>query len=126
MMVAGILVIVAVLAAAVTFLTRRRSHDDEHSVEGYHRQLHTLEGISAHPAGSAREQGTDGSDKAASPATAFRVTGSSTVRLTDADYRVVPPVPPPPLASLGEPVKFDDTSRSTTPGTVGTVTWGAD
>jgi Domain of unknown function (DUF4115) len=123
MMVAGIVLIVAVLAAAVTLLSRRRSHDDEHSVEGYHRQLHTLEGINAHPAGSAREQGSDVEDKPAYPETAFRVTGSSTVRLTDADHRVVPPVPPPPLASLGEPVKFDDTSRPTTPGTLG---WGAD
>jgi hypothetical protein len=126
MIVAGIALIVAVLAAAVTLLSRRRIHDDEHSVEGYHRQLHTLEGINAHPAGSGREQGSEVDDKPAYPETAFRVTGSSTVRLTDADHRVVPPVSPPPLASLGEPVKFDDTTRSTTPSTAGTLGWGSD
>ena len=36
-----VVVVVAVGAAAALFF--RRSQDDEHSVEHYHRQLHTLE-----------------------------------------------------------------------------------
>jgi hypothetical protein len=123
MLVAGIAVVVIIVAGAATLLSRRHSHDDEHSVEGYHRQLHTLEGMGVHPAGSGLEPAADG-EGADHPERAVRITGSTTVRLTDADHRIVPPVPPPPLASLGEPVRFDDTPATpTVPGVRG---WGDD
>jgi hypothetical protein len=113
----GGIVVAAVLAAfAAGIVTRRRSHDDVHSVEHYHRQLHTLEGMNAHPAGSGRENGAGGGGPAAEaasarpafPASALRLAGSATVRLTEPAKPVVPPVPPPQVAKGGEPVHFDD------------------
>jgi uncharacterized protein DUF4115 len=104
----GVVLIVAVVVAAVV---RGRSHDDVHSVEHYHRQLHTLEEIQTHPS-AGRQNGNgngdgDGDEDAAYPARAFRVSGSSTVRLTEG-YPVVPPVPPPPVPNPGRPITFDD------------------
>ncbi len=95
------MVVVGILAAA---LLRRRSQDDVHSVEHYHRQLHTLEEIRTHP----EDDNHNGTDGANYPATAFRVSGSSNVRLTDPGRPVVPPIPPPPVPNPGEPVTFDD------------------
>jgi hypothetical protein len=106
----GVVILLGVVAAV---LLLRRSHDDVHSVEHYHRQLHTLEEIrtqtpSDRPNGSAGE---------AFPASAFRVSGSSTVRLTESDHPVVPPAPPPPLPMRGEPVSFDDANPEPVPAT---------
>ncbi len=97
-----------VLGLAAAAVIRRRATDDVHSVEHYHRQLHTLEEISSHPtvAGSGGEK--NGHDDAAFPASAFKVAGSTTVRLTDAGHTIVPPVPPPPVPNPSEPVHFDD------------------
>ena len=93
------------LAAGV--LVRRRTHDDVHSVEHYHRQLHTLEEMRTHlPPGSWDGQQNGNDDDAAFPASAFRV--SSTVRLTESGRPPVPPVPPPPVPNPSEPVAFDD------------------
>src|SRR5580692_1234666 len=95
--IAAVVVVVAVVATA---LLMRRSQDDVHSVEHYHRQLHTLEEIRGHTGGdhangsngadkadkSAIADGVDKGDKAAGdayPASAVRVSGSSTVRLTE-------------------------------------------
>jgi hypothetical protein len=86
----GIVAAVVVLTLAVVLLTRRRSHDDVHSVEGYHRSLHTLEHINAHPAIPAQEG-------SAHPESAVRVDGTPSVRVTAG----VPPV------------AFDDTDHST-------------
>ncbi len=99
------LVVVGLVAAAVI---RRRGQDDVHSVEHYHQRLHTLEEISSHPtvAGAGGEE--NGHDDAAYPARAFKVAGSSTVRLTDPGHTIVPPVPPPPVPNPSEPVQFDD------------------
>ncbi|HWD53761.1 MAG TPA: DUF4115 domain-containing protein [Acidimicrobiales bacterium] len=109
MLIGGILaafVVVGLVAAAVV---RRRAQDDVHSVEHYHRQLHTLEEISSHPpAASAGEEHNGHDDAAAFPASAFKVAGSSTVRLTDPGHAIVPPVPPPPVPNPSEPVRFDD------------------
>jgi hypothetical protein len=87
---------------------RRRSHDDEHSVEHYHRRLHTLEEIRTHPGPGAEAGEHNGHDDAAYPASAFRVS-TSTVRLTEAGH-IVPPVPPPPVPNPSEPVRFEDAS----------------
>lgn len=99
--VAGV-VVLGGLAAAV--LLRRRSHDDVHSVEHYHRQLHTLEEMQAHLPSA----GPNGNDHDVFPASAFPVSGTSTVRLTEHGSTPVPPVPPPPVANPCEPVTFDD------------------
>jgi hypothetical protein len=48
-LIGGIAAAVVVIALTVTLLTRRVAHDDVHSVEGYHRSIHTLETIKAHP-----------------------------------------------------------------------------
>ena len=90
MLIEGIVAAVVVLTLAAVLLTRRRSHDDVHSVEGYHRSLHTLEHINAHPAIPAQED-------SANPESAVRVAGTPSVRVTAG----VPPV------------AFDDIDHST-------------
>lgn len=106
MLVGGIVAVLVVAGAVAVALIRRRSHDDVYSVEHYHRQLHTLEEMRAHPADALQ----NGNDETSSsyPATAFRVSGSSAVRLTEPGRPVVPPVPPPPVPNPAEPVAFDD------------------
>ena len=118
MLFGGVVVVVVVVGAVAAVLLRRRSHDDVHSVEHYHRQLHTLEDIQVHPSGAelSAERGESGNG-AAYPASTFRVSGSSTVRLTEPGRPVVPPVPPPPVASLSEPVTFDDAAPEPVPAT---------
>ena len=106
MLIGGLVVVVIVLGVTAAVLLLRRSHDDVHSVEHYHRQLHTLEEIRTHPTGD-NANGRD-SDVGALPASASRVSGSSTVRLTESDQPVVPPVPPPPVANPSKPLTFDD------------------
>jgi hypothetical protein len=121
--IAAVVVVVAVVATA---LLMRRSQDDVHSVEHYHRQLHTLEEIRSHPSGGlvpdAGEAGEapgvegNGADREASGATAFRASGSRTVRLTDLETPIVPPAPPPAVPNPADPVKFDDTGVPAAPG----------
>ncbi len=108
MLVGGILAAVVVVGLVAAAVWRRRSQDDEHSVEHYHRQLHTLEEIRAHPTGEAAEGAANGHGDAAYPASAFRVSGTSTVRLTEPGHTIVPPVPPPPVPNPAEPVRFED------------------
>jgi len=107
MLIGGLIAVVVVLGVTAVVLLLRRSHDDEHSVQHYHRQLHTLEEMRTHPPGHGANGNGNGSDDVF-PASAFRVSGSSTVRLTEADRPVVPPVPPPPVPNPSQPVSFDD------------------
>ncbi len=100
----GVAVVLVVALAA--FALRRRSHDDVHSVEHYHHQLHTLEDMRAHQSGPDGQHPRNG--EAPFPASAVRVSGSSTVRLTEPGHTVVPPVPPPPVPNADEAVTFDD------------------
>ena len=104
MLIGGVVGVVLVAAVIVAAFVRSRSHDDEHSVQHYHRQLHTLEEIRTHPTPGRQESNGD----AAFPASAFRVAGSTTVRLTEPGHTLVPPVPPPSVPNPAEPVKFDD------------------
>ncbi len=105
MLIGAIAGVVVLGGLAAAFLLRRRSHDDVHSVEHYHRQLHTLEEMRAHlPAAGPQ----NGNDEGAFPASAFKVSGTSAVRLTEPGLTPVPPVPPPPVANPSEPVTFDD------------------
>lgn len=126
MLVGGIFAAVVVGGVIAAAVFRNRSRDDVHSVEHYHRQLHTLEELRTHPTPGSEtngENGENGESDAAYPASAFRVSGSSTVRLTDAGHTIVPPAPPPPVKNPGEPVLFvdshvshdtpDETSKST-------------
>jgi hypothetical protein len=113
-------VVVALVAAAAVLL--RRSQDDAHSVEHYHRQLHTLEEIRSHPSVgdevvASTDTGTEehGTSRQAYPASAFRVSGTRTVRLTDFETPIVPPAPPPAVPNPAEPVKFDDTGATVGP-----------
>jgi hypothetical protein len=90
-------------------------------VEHYHRQLHTLEEIRTHPtdtatgAASGASAGQNGSERGSFPASAFRVSGSSTVRLTESGRPPVPPVPPPPVPNPADPVSFDDANPEPVP-----------
>jgi Domain of unknown function (DUF4115) len=105
-LIGGIVAVVVVLGLVAAAAARRRSHDDVHSVEHYHRSLHTLEEMRAHaPNGDANGAHADGDS--AHPAGAFHVSGSSTVRLTESVRPVVPPAPPPPVTTP-ETLHFDD------------------
>jgi hypothetical protein len=115
-----LIVVVVLLGVIAAVLLTRRSHDDVHSVEHYHRQLHTLEEIRGHPVDAAPANGSRAGDKAEGevfPASAFRVSGSSTVRLTGSDQPPVPPVPPPPVPNPSKPLTFDDASPDPVPAT---------
>ena len=102
------MVVVGVVAGAAL---RRRSQDDVHSVEHYHRQLHTLEEMRTHPT-EGREHGNG---EASFPASTFRVSTSPTVRLTEPGSTIVPPVPPPLVPNPGQAVAFDDSPAGEAP-----------
>ena len=53
MLVGGIVAVVVAAGVVVGVLVHWRAQDDVHSVEHYHRKLHTLEEIRAHPSASA-------------------------------------------------------------------------
>jgi hypothetical protein len=124
-LIGGLVGVVVVVGVAAAILLLRRSQDDVHSVEHYHRQLHTLEEIRTHPTGTATSAGTgsatdagqNGSERETFPASAIRVSGSSTVRLTESGRPPVPPVPPPPVPNPAEPVSFDDAHPEPVPTT---------
>ncbi|HVB91083.1 MAG TPA: DUF4115 domain-containing protein [Acidimicrobiales bacterium] len=107
--------VVVPVAVAAGLFSRRRSHEDEHSVQHYHRQLHTLEGMRDHPAGSAREGAGGAGAHPVFPASAVRLAGTSTVRLTETAKPEVPPVAPSAITSPAEPVHFDDALPLTLP-----------
>lgn len=117
MLIGGIVAAVVVVALAAVLLIRRTGRNDVHSVEGYHRSIHTLETINAYPVAhgvaAETETGSGGSGagagpgaKAVFPESALRVGGSASVRVTDARLPV-PPVPLP-VANRDAPVTFDD------------------
>ena len=107
MLIGGLVGVVVVLASSRPSLVRRRTHDDVHSVEHYHRQLHTLEEIRIPPvrprAGRERQRA-----RRTFPASAFRVSGSSTVRLTEPGKPWSRPSPHRRCRTPAEPVTFDD------------------
>ena len=108
MWIGGILAAVVVVGIIAAAVFRNRTRDEVHSVEHYHRQLHTLEEMRTHSPSGSEDNGDNGHDDAAHPASAFRVSGSSTVRLTDQGHSIVPPAPPPPVKNPGEPMLFVD------------------
>jgi hypothetical protein len=102
-LIGGIVAAVVVVGIVAGVTMRRRSHDDVHSVEHYHRQLHTLEEMRTHPTAPEESNG-----EGSYPAGAFRVSTSPAVRLTEPSGSLVPPVPPPPVPNPGQAVTFDD------------------
>jgi Domain of unknown function (DUF4115) len=123
-LIGGIVAVVVVALVAVAAVVLRRSQDDAHSVEHYHRQLHTLEEIRSHPTAGDETIAPDaaaenGMSREAYPASAFRVSGTRTVRLTDLETPTVPPAPPPAVPNPAEPVKFDDTGAPIAPPAAG-------
>ncbi len=113
MLIGGALAAFVVVGLVVGAFVRLRAQNDEHSVEHYHQRLHTLEELRTHTAAAADEREDNGHGEAAYPASAFRVSSQSTVRLTDdPGQAVVPPVPPPPVPNPSEPVLFDDDKAS--------------
>jgi hypothetical protein len=114
MLIGGIMVAVVVAALTVALFTRRLAHDDAHSVEGYHRSLHTLESINAHPGGSGGHAESGSGARPAYPESAVRPAGTSTVRVTDRPSPALPPVPRPPVVDPDSPVTFDDVGQSPT------------
>jgi len=115
----GVLGAAVVLGLGAAFVTRRRTHEDEHSVEGYHRQIHTLEamrnpsgGSGAEPVpgdlnGDAPPPAPPGDGAAKTPVRSVRLAGPSTVRVMGAGRTPPPPVAPPDVATAGK-VTFDD------------------
>jgi len=115
MLIGGIVVaVVVVVVGVVALLTRRVAHDDVHSVEGYHRSLHTLEGINAHPMISGSEESSGQGAASAYPESAVRVASPSTRRAAGVPGSV-PPVPIPPLADRHNPMTFDDAAQPLSP-----------
>ena len=61
----------------------------------------------------------NGTSQEAYPASAFRVSGTRTVRLTDSETPIVPPAPPTAVPNPAEPVTFDDTGAPSGPNGAG-------
>jgi hypothetical protein len=114
MLIGGIVAAALVAVGAVALLTRRVAHDDVHSVEGYHRSLHTLETINAHPTISVGQELSAQGAKPAYPESAVRVASPSTLRVAGRRGSV-PPVPTPPLADPEAPMTFDDAAQPPPP-----------
>jgi hypothetical protein len=126
MLIGGIVAAAVVVAAlTVALLTRRIAHDDVHSVEGYHRSIHTLETINAHPASTVVSSAPVTGANAARAESALRLVGTPSVRVTDAPTPSPTPTDSPASAESGvaplavthpdAPVKFDDTGPAPTP-----------
>ena len=101
MLIGGIVAAVVVAVSALALLTRRVAHDDAHSVEGYHRSLHTLESINANPMISGSDERSRQGASSAYPESAVRVASPSTGRATLAPGSV----PPVPKAPWNEPAE---------------------
>ena len=108
MLVDGIIIVVVVASLLGAVLLRRRSHDDVHTIEGYHRVAHTLEVINEHPYGSRKTDAPVEVPKHAYPESTVRLTDSATVRLTSAPPTAVPPVAPPETVERVGAITFDD------------------
>ena len=112
---------VVVLGVIAAVLLLRRSHDDVHSVEHYHRQLHTLEEMPRRtPIGRqpARRDGRS-TRQPGRPSRPAR-SASRAPRRCASPRRTrppVPPVPPPPVANPSKPLTFDDASPDPVPAT---------
>jgi Domain of unknown function (DUF4115) len=106
---ADVIIIVVVVSSLVgVVLLRRRSHDDVHTIEGYHRVAHTLEVINEHPQGAEKTAESAAPTKHAYPESAVRLTDAATVRLTHPAPTDVPPIAPPEVTERVGAITFDD------------------
>jgi hypothetical protein len=106
---ADVIIIVVVVSSLVgVILLRRRSHDDVHTIEGYHRVAHTLEVINEHPQGAEKSADPVVAPKHSYPESAVRLTDAATVRLTHPEPTDVPPIAPPEVAPRVGAITFDD------------------
>jgi Domain of unknown function (DUF4115) len=113
---ADVIIIVVVVSSLVgVVLLRRRSHDDVHTIEGYHRVAHTLEvinehpqGINEHPQGAKKSADPVVAPKHSYPESAVRLTDAATVRLTHPTPTDVPPIAPPEVTERVGAITFDD------------------
>ena len=112
MLIGGIAAAVVVIALTVTLLTRRVAHDDVHSVEGYHRSLHTLETIKAHPVLPGEAVESTPAAKPAYPESAVRLAGTSSVRVSGGPPS---PVPLPSAVAPDVPLTFEDAAPPSAP-----------
>jgi hypothetical protein len=113
MLIEGIAVAVAVAALAAVLLTRRLSHGDVHSVEGYHRSLHTLGTINAHPVHPPVSEDDAAPGERANPAypeSAVRLAGGRAVRVTDGH-----PDAPSPAAPASAPAAAAPAASASAP-----------
>jgi hypothetical protein len=101
----GVILVVVAASLIGAIVLRRRSHDDDHSVEGYHRQIHTLEVINEHPPGTEGETEAVEAHKHSYPESAVRLTESATVRLSESPPETVPP---PDVTERVGAITFDD------------------
>ena len=113
MLIAEIVAVVIVVGMVTAVLLLRRSHDDVHSVEHYHRQLHTLEEIRTHPTGD----GQNGHDPVEFPGQRSPRLGLLDGPADRARADHPPARPPPPVANTSEPVTFDDGNPEPVPAT---------
>jgi hypothetical protein len=107
-LIGGIVAFIVVVGVVTAVALRRRSQDDVHSVEHYHRSMHTLEEMRGH------SSQPSGNGQSAFPASAFRV-GTPTVRPIEPNephQQPVPPAAPPPVTNPAERVTFDDEVRA--------------
>jgi hypothetical protein len=111
MLIAWIVVAAVVTVSAIALLTRRVAHDDVHSVEGYHRSLHTLESINAHPVIAGGDENSGQGANSAYPESAVGAASPSPGRATVLRGSV-PPVAIPPLADREAPITFDDAAAA--------------
>jgi hypothetical protein len=114
-LIGGIVAAVVVIALTVTLLTRRVAHDDVHSVEGYHRSLHTLEIIKAHPALPGEVVESSPAVKPAYPESAVRLAGTSSVGVSSRPPSPVPPVPLPSGVAPDVPLTFEEAGPPSVP-----------
>jgi len=115
----GIIIVVVAGSLLGAVLLRRRSHDDVHSVEVYHRQIHTLEVINEHPAALAAPGGDTAEVNEGAPTVSHPQKHSypePTVRITNAAEpniggpvsTDVPPIAPFEVVERVGAITFDD------------------
>jgi hypothetical protein len=106
---ADVIIIVVVVSSLVgVLILRRRSHDDVHTIEGYHRVAHTLEVINEHPQGAEKSADQVVGPKHSYPESTVRLTDAATVRLTHPTPTDLPPVAPPEVGARVGAITFDD------------------
>ncbi len=115
----GIIIVVVAGSLLGAILLRRRSHNDVHSVEVYHRQIHTLEVINEHPvaAGAPEAPADEVSEgvttaahphKHSYPEPTVRITNATEPSIGGPVTTDVPPIAPFEVVERIGAITFDD------------------